>query len=146
MPIFVYVLPSAVSSPCAQGNSVPKRFLSLSRLSLGSGDIGGAPGRPNPPAGGCIASYSLAGISRWSAHTLVVPKTSFAGASFPSAAGQGVDRRPRRTEAAQAGAVAPERYGRLMAAPHGVGLVRAGSSSATGPLGPGLRLFLLRCG
>src|SRR5439155_24862746 len=133
MPIFLYVLPSAVSSPCAQGNSVPKRFLSLSRLSFGSGGIGGAPGRPNPPAGGCIASYSLAGISRWNAHNLVVPKTSLAGASFPSAAGQVVNRRPNRTEAAQASAVAPERYGRLIAAPHGVGFVRSGSSSTTGP-------------
>src|SRR5438034_4417542 len=116
MPIFLYVLPSAVSSPCAQGTSVPRGFLSLSRLSFGGGGIGGAPRKPKPPAGGCIASYSLAGISTWIAHNLVVPKTSLAGASFPSAAGQVVTRRPSRTEAAQASAATPERYRRLIAA------------------------------
>src|SRR5579863_8695430 len=85
MPTFLYVLPAAEKSPLAQGNSVPKRLRSLSRLSfgfLGLGGAGGEPGPPKPAAGGCIASYSLAGISRSKCHTFVGSKTHLPGGSL----------------------------------------------------------------
>src|SRR5262245_1757216 len=132
-----------VQSACAQGNIVPKRFLSPSRLFFdifGAGRLGGAPGKPNPPGAGCIASYSAAGISRWIFNTLVAPKTSSPGCfgalpdgrlppappcSLPPVAGAGValtaTSKQNSKQAPQVSAVAPARNRRLIATPHGFG-------------------------
>ena len=75
--------------------------------------------------GGCIASYSLAGISRWIAHTLVIPKRS----SSDSARADGVPG-PKRRKAVEAKAVARTKNRRLIAPPQGVDLGRTEESAA----------------
>ena len=87
-PTFLMVLPSAVTSASTHGKSVPNRFFSLARFlsSFFSTFLGGGPPNP-PPAAGCIASNSFAGISRWIAHTFVAPNSAVAIAGFGSSAG-----------------------------------------------------------